>query len=186
VKPKPTVILIRHGQSTFNAAYEATCIDPMMFDAPLSPLGVEQVERTRVKVASLPIPDVIVTSPLTRALQTASGIFGGAGIPITVSALHREHLANSCDVGRSPHFLAKEFPQMHFSHLADTWWYEGARDERGIAVEPKDVFHKRVEDFDKWLRSHNASMVAVVGHGDFFHALTGHRLQNCEVLNWQL
>ncbi|WP_156138098.1 histidine phosphatase family protein [Pantoea rodasii] len=110
--------------------------------------------------------------------------FGGAGIPITVSALHREHLANSCDVGRSPHFLAKEFPQIHFSHLADPWWYEGARDERGIAVEPKDAFHKRVEDFDKWLRSHNASTVAVVGHGDFFHAFTGHRLQNCEVLNW--
>ena len=40
---RKVVYLIRHGQSTFNAAYEQTGVDPMLFDAPLSALGVRQV-----------------------------------------------------------------------------------------------------------------------------------------------
>lgn len=37
------VFLIRHGQSTFNALYEAKGADPFHFDARLSPLGHQQV-----------------------------------------------------------------------------------------------------------------------------------------------
>ena len=35
-----------------------------------------------------------------------------------------------------------------------------------------------------WLRAHEAQRIAVIGHGTFFHALTGQWMRNCEVLRW--
>src|SRR5688572_18892140 len=95
-----TIHLVRHAQSTFNAAQEATGLDPMHFDAPLSPFGLSQIAETRAKVQHLPC-DVVITSPLTRALQTSVGLFGGRA-PIRVEHLHREYQESSCDMGRSP------------------------------------------------------------------------------------
>jgi broad specificity phosphatase PhoE len=179
------VILIRHGQSTFNAEFEATGVDPMIFDAPLSALGLEQLKRARVQLTSLSKPDIILSSPLTRALQTAVGLFGDRDIPITVSALHREQLECSCDVGRSPNALAAEFPHLRFDHLEDPWWYDGDKDENGISVEPLGDFFERVSRFASWVQSQRGKTVVVVGHGSFFRRLTGHEFENCEILSWQ-
>ena len=55
----------------------------------------------------------MLCSPLTRTLQTFSLIF-----PITnysntiILPLVREHLDHSCDVGRQPSILQKEFPNL--------------------------------------------------------------------------
>lgn len=178
-------ILIRHGQSTFNSAFEATGVDPLLFDAPLSELGLEQLRRARVQLASLPKPDVILSSPLTRAVQTALGLFGDSDVQISISALHRERLENSCDVGRSPSALAADFPSLRFDHLENPWWHDGIKDKRGVASEPLDDFHDRVSKFSAWARSLHGNTVAVVGHCTFFGALTGYQFANCEVRCWQ-
>lgn len=93
-----TIYLIRHGQSEFNAAHNDGEPDPMIFDAPLTSKGRLQAEQARVAAADLGIVTVI-TSPLTRAIQTAQTIFGGIA-PIKVVAEHRELLSHSCDMGR--------------------------------------------------------------------------------------
>lgn len=185
LEPMSRLILIRHGQSTFNSAFESTGVDPLYFDAPLSALGFEQIRSARVQLASLPKPDVVLSSPLTRAVQTAWGLFGDTGIQISISALHRERLENSCDVGRSPNTLATEFPNLRFDHLEDPWWYDGIKDERGVSVEPLNVFHDRVSEFSAWARSLQGNTVAVVGHCTFFGALTSHQFSNCEVRVWK-
>lgn len=148
---RKVVYLIRHGQSTFNAAYEQTGVDPMLFDAPLSALGVRQVaELGRSLRASAdgsvyndddddggrggdddgsgggngrahdrfnPMPRVVLTSPLTRALQTATGAFEGLGIKVEVLPDLRERLTESCDVGRPTDELRHDFPDVDFSAL---------------------------------------------------------------------
>jgi len=68
------VYLIRHGQSEFNAAHNAGDKDPMIFDAPLTDKGRRQAEEAKALVANLGIRQVI-TSPLTRAIQTALCIY---------------------------------------------------------------------------------------------------------------
>ena len=103
------VDLLRHGQSTFNEAYAATGVDPLHFDARLTELGRRQVAEARERLLSKSY-DLVVTSPLTRAIETAVGVFGGRGIPIVVEHLHRERLESSCDVGRSAAELSAEFP----------------------------------------------------------------------------
>ncbi|MFN3077629.1 MAG: phosphoglycerate mutase family protein [Alphaproteobacteria bacterium] len=72
----PLLHLIRHGQSTFNAACAVIpWSDPMLFDAPLSARGEEEVALLRRRVAELPV-ELVLVSPLTRAIQTALGAFG--------------------------------------------------------------------------------------------------------------
>ncbi|MCP8938544.1 histidine phosphatase family protein [Alsobacter sp. SYSU M60028] len=176
-----TVFLIRHGQSTFNAHYAETGEDPGHIDAPLSELGLAQVAEARARMAAEPV-ELVVASPLTRAIQTAFGIFDGRGAPFHVTCMHREKLESSCDIGRSPRALAADFPHFAFDHLADPWWHCGPADERGIPVEPHEVFQERVARFRGWLLDRPERAVAVVGHGTFFRELTGRWFANCEVV----
>lgn len=177
-----TIFLIRHAQSQFNAVYQAGQPDPLLFDARLSELGHEQGRQTRSIATSLPIDRVIV-SPLTRTLQTATLLFGTQRI-FEIEAQVREQVLNSCDVGRSPAQLALEYPHLNFDHLPEHWWHKDEPDHRGIAVEPDDVLQQRADRFSKHLRESGARNTAIVTHGNFIHALTGIKPDNCQILEF--
>ena len=183
-----TILCIRHGQSIFNAFAAEGDGDPLYFDAPLSQLGEEQVRAARDALRSVSI-DVVITSPLTRALQTTAGIFSDhpSAPPIIVDSLHRERVENSCDVGRSPSELARQFPQFVLDHLPEVWWHHHDNpDERGICVEPVAAVARRAEEFRSLLAARPEGVIAVVGHGTFFYNLTGKMLANCEVTSFAL
>jgi len=181
-----TVYLIRHGQSVFNAYFAEHQRDPMIPDAPLSDIGRAQVVAGRATVARLPRPEVVITSPLTRAIDTSLGLFGELGVRFEVSALHRERVEHSCDLGRSPRVLAESYPALDFAHLDDPWWHVGADDEGGLAVEPEEDFAARVGHFRGWIAGRAERSVAVVGHGAFFRHLTGRPFANCEIVRVNL
>jgi broad specificity phosphatase PhoE len=178
------VHLIRHGQSTFNAHFELTGEDPMHFDARLTELGHAQVAAARQQLANQHY-DLVIASPLTRAIQTAQGIFGDR-IPIEISHLHSEWVNSSCDVGRSTRDLARDFPTLDFAHLNDPWWHHVAPNPQDIAPEPEHVLMNRVEAFKRMIAARAENRIAVVGHGDFFERLLGRHLKNCEVADWKL
>jgi len=173
------VYFIRHGQSEFNAVHKDGDSDPLIFDAPLTEQGHRQAEAARELVAGLGIQKVI-TSPLTRAIQTALCLFEGIA-PIEVDAGHREMLLHSCDVGRSPEALQQDFPDLSFHHLQDAWWHQGPENDHGVAVEPEDVFLERIGAFDRGLTRITERPVAIVGHGNVFRALIGRMMENCEI-----
>jgi broad specificity phosphatase PhoE len=179
---------IRHGQSTFNAHFAATGLDPMHPDAPLTELGRRQAAERAAELRQYAY-ELVVTSPLTRAIQTTLGLFGDhpAHPPIHVECLHRESLESSCDVGRAPSLLAQDFPHLSFGHLDHIWWHnEGEPCERGFVIEPPETLSQRVRQFREWLAMRPERLIAVVGHGTFFHHLTGRQLQNCEVATLEL
>ena len=178
-----TIHLIRHAQSTFNAAQAATGRDPLHFDARLSPFGLAQLEENRAAISRLPC-EIVITTPLTRALQTTLGLFGDR-VPIHVEHRHREYQESSCDMGRSPTLLAREFPALAFHHLDDPWWHHEGADANGVVVEAKDTFRARVDGFRDWVQTRPEQAIVVVGHGTFFAHLTGRVMANCEVLAWQ-
>ena len=186
--PHRTVLCIRHGESTFNAAWAAHNADPMHWDARLTMLGREQVRRAREAVRGHPV-EVVLVSPLTRALETAVGLFRDhpAAPPLQILPLLRERVENSCDVGRPPHALAAEFPGLDFADLPPVWWHaDGDPDHRGIHVEPEQVVRARVDAFTASLRAREERVIAVVGHGTFLWHLTGRVLANCEVAELDL
>lgn len=176
-----TVHLIRHGQSTFNAFMSLHGRDPMYFDAPLSPLGEEQAARLVNHFRAVDV-ELVVTTPFTRAIQTASAGFREKDVPLLVSPHHRELLAASCDVGRSPNLLANEFPELDFTALSDPWWHVEADHPGPFAREPEADFMERMKRFKGWIASRPEQDIAVVGHGMFFYHLTGTFLENAEVM----
>lgn len=182
--PEPTILCIRHGESTFNAAWAADPVDPMHWDARLTALGRDQVRQARESVARYPV-ELVLVSPLTRAIQTALGLFREhpSAPKFEVVPILRERLENSCDVGRAPAELSAEFPDVHFAHLPPVWWHaEGEPDERGIHVEPEELVQERAAAFRRSLRERRERTIAVVGHGGFLRHLTGRALANCEVV----
>ena len=173
------IYLIRHGQSEFNAAHKDGDPDPVIFDAPLTPKGRLQAQQARIAASELGIAQVI-TSPLTRAIQTALCIFEG-NAPIRVVADHRELLSHSCDMGRPASVLKQDFPELSFDHLDEVWWHQGSANENGVPVEPHDVFQKRISGFAQDLARMTERPLAVVGHGDTFRELAGFSMANCEI-----
>ncbi|MCB8818981.1 histidine phosphatase family protein [Microvirga rosea] len=179
---------IRHGQSTFNAHFAETGCDPMHPDARLTELGLTQATERALELRQHPY-ELVVTSPLTRAIQTTLCLFGEhpAAPPILVECLHREFLESSCDVGRMPALLSQDFPHLTFDHLDEVWWHnDGEPDERGFVVEPATTLTARVQQFRDWLAARPEQLIAVVGHGTFFYHLTGQQLRNCEVATLEL
>ena len=187
-RPATRIVCIRHGESTFNAHHAATGRDPGHIDARLSERGHDQVATARTRLRDVPF-ELVVTSPLTRALQTTAGIFSDhpAKPAVLVEVLHRECQESSCDIGRAASALAREFPDFRVDHLPETWWYaEGEAGPEGWHVEPRDRFDARVVGFREWLRARPERTIAVVGHGTFFYHLTGQWLANCETVEIDL
>lgn len=184
----PRIVCIRHGESTFNAAHRETGRDPGHIDALLTERGLAQVAAAREPLQGVHF-DLVVTSPLTRAIQTTVGLFADhpANPEILVEVLHRECQESSCDVGRAASLIAAEFPDMRVDHLPETWWYaDGEPNERGFHVEPRAIFDQRVAAFRDWLAARPERTIAVVGHGTFFFHLTGTWLDNCETVELDL
>lgn len=184
----PRIVCIRHGESTFNALHRQFGRDPGHVDARLSERGHAQVAKARLEQRDVPF-DLVVTSPLTRALQTTAGIFAGhpSKPRMLVEVLHRECQESSCDIGRAASILAKEFPDFDVGHLPETWWWaEGAPGATGYHVEPHHLFDARVAGFREWLRARPERTIAVVGHSTFFYHLAGQCLANCEALELDL
>lgn len=178
----PTEVhLIRHGQSEFNRIWDVEGRDPLIRDAPLSQTGLAQVAAAQAAALAL-APDVVITSPLTRAIQTAVGLYGGSGVPIEVTHLHAERLTNTDDIGSPPAELARRFAELRFDHLPERWWYDGPLDDLGVPVEPGRHFHPRVAAWVDMLHTRPEERVVVVGHSTFFERVLGRWLQNCEIV----
>jgi len=75
---KRKLLLIRHGQATFNVEHR---LPGQLPDIPLTQEGRRQAERTGAALSGLPI-GAIITSPLERARETAALVAHNRDIPI--------------------------------------------------------------------------------------------------------
>ena len=185
---KARIVCIRHGESTFNAAHRLGRGDPGLPDARLTPRGEIQARSARDRLQPIPF-DLVVVSPLTRAIETAAILFGDhpSRPRVLVEVLHRECQESSCDVGRAASEIAAEFPHLDVGHLPEVWWHaEPGSEVGGCPVAPRRLFDARVAAFRDWLRARPEQAIAVVGHGTFFYHLTGTFLENCGVLELDL
>ena len=83
---EPTVtLLLRHGQTPMSAQKRYAGRS----DVPLTDLGVQQAVAAAKRLASAGL-DVIVTSPLRRAVQTADEVAAATGVPVVTDAGFRE------------------------------------------------------------------------------------------------
>mmetsp|Transcript_32349 Transcript_32349/g.75081 ORF Transcript_32349/g.75081 Transcript_32349/m.75081 type:complete len:254 (-) Transcript_32349:82-843(-) len=186
-----TLALIRHGQGYHNPSRRNCCVGwlaSILFfrDAGLTPRGREQASRLRRELladAGHPLhgAELVISTPLRRALETALAIFGADGGPRRfVSALHTECCLAPCHCGRAPSELTTLLPEAAgwegLKDLPDVWWPAG----RSWAQESRPL--DRVHAFKEMIAGRPESVIAVVGHARFFQTMMGQRMGNCEVL----
>jgi ribonuclease H / adenosylcobalamin/alpha-ribazole phosphatase len=83
---EPTVtLLLRHGQTLMSVQKRYAGRS----DVPLTDLGVQQAVAAAKRLAPAGL-DVIVTSPLRRAVQTAEEVAAATGVPVVTDAGFRE------------------------------------------------------------------------------------------------
>lgn len=103
------VCFVRHGQG----AHNRTVANWGMVDPELTSDGEAQVADLHERLKPfIPEVELIVTSPLTRAMQTATGGFAGSKAPYVMLPMLRERLGAPCDTGRTKSELLRCFPQI--------------------------------------------------------------------------
>ena len=176
------IYLIRHAESEANAAVDLD--NPTYYyDARITKRGERQALKTKNILENIHF-DTYICSPLTRTLQTFSIIFPD-NKPI-IEPLIREHLFHSCDVGRQPSSLKKDFTSFDFSNLNDFWWNNNMPiNEKKIVKENFNDIKNRLDKFKLWLNKSNSNTIALVSHGTFLSQITGYMLENCEHYVWE-
>eukprot|EP00930_Biecheleria_cincta_P084320 TRINITY_DN73805_c0_g1_i1.p1 TRINITY_DN73805_c0_g1~~TRINITY_DN73805_c0_g1_i1.p1 ORF type:complete len:365 (-),score=51.18 TRINITY_DN73805_c0_g1_i1:145-1239(-) len=165
------ICFVRHAQALHNV-----CNDNLWTpDNPLTDEGKKQCADARNEwgIKIFPEADLIVTSPMTRALQTGYLISGSQDdLNWMVTPMCAEKLSGAtCDQGRPKPELLKELPWMNswqgVAELDDEWWTEkrAAEEERVTAF--LDFLEKRTEE-----------RIVVVSHGAFLEYIVGYHLHN--------
>ncbi|KAG2446684.1 hypothetical protein HYH02_008252 [Chlamydomonas schloesseri] len=171
--------------------------DPMLYDTVLSPRGRAGAQAAAKTAARLrPEPELLVVSPLTRALQTAQLAFlPHYEGPILVEPLARERVWHASDIGSGRDKLQATFPEgrYQFDDLPDVWWYTvDPSDPRAVGLEPEDIFKERVLQFKRWLATRPEDTIAVVAHWGLLNELTrdgeqrGAEFENCQLRTYVL
>lgn len=85
-----------------------------------------------------PAPEVIISSPLTRALTTTLAAFPSHSCPRVAHPLARERVWLSSDVGRPVEQLRAEFAGFAFEEMDGIWWHHGGtHDPLAVHLEPQ-------------------------------------------------
>lgn len=167
--------LVRHGQGVHNVAAAVhgslAYKDQTLKDARLDETGRGQASAlgARIRDAAM-VVDVILVSPLTRTIETATHMFPDrARAPpfIAVEMCREAHGGHPCDQRRSISVIRREFPHVDFSGVGtdeDTWHNPDRRETvREVAI--------RCDKFLALLRARPERNVLVVSHGVFLETL---------------
>ena len=170
------MIILRHGESEFNVIYKKTRVDPGIRDPKLTDLGHRQVSEAVNYLKDRTI-ERILTSPYTRAIQTASIIAEAIGVAIEVDPWIGERSAFVCDLGTPGPELRQAWPGLDLNHLEETWW--------PTPVESEAALDERCLNFrEKHSSAGNWQQTLVVSHWGFIRGLTGHTVGNAQLVEF--
>jgi alpha-ribazole phosphatase len=154
--------LIRHGETEQNR----TGVLMGNTDTPLNDHGRLQAAALRERINALEV-DSIFSSPLSRAVETASLVFGEQARIITDTSLQEFHFG--------------EWEGMHFSDIAkqypDTWqmWLTDWEQTHIPGGEAFAAFkHRVISVVEEIVRYNAGKRVAVVSHGGCIRSLLAH------------
>lgn len=151
-----TLYLVRHAATPANLMKPAK-LQGRKSDPALAPVGVRQAEVTRDFLAIRPV-DVVYTSPLRRAAQTAALIAAPHGLtPITVDGL------TECDVGQ---WEGKSWEEIRAADPDDYARYHADPAKNGYRGGENfaQVYERAADAIDDILRRHEGQTVLVVSH----------------------
>ena len=181
-----TLFLIRHGQSISNRDYDESIA---YRDSGLSKQGVAQARALQKELEELQI-DLVVVSPLTRALQTCQNALPPSySGPVIVLSEIAEICSSYYSCGQKRSVLQSKFPSsFDWSNISmdETWWWEYDRKHRS---ETDEYTMKRIEKFRRFIQERSEKRIVIFSHGDYlWEFLEGKRsyLANCQVTTYRI
>jgi broad specificity phosphatase PhoE len=210
---------IAYGQPGFTDVFDEDLLHRYR-DSPLSPTGIQQAMQLKDRLATegrlaanllLQEVDLVVTSPLTRALQTMElALYDHMkqqqhrDVPIVALPQATERVYLISDHGKSRTELQQQYTHVDFdTHFEDDdqnqnpWHFEPTKEQVETYVEwrphgqgqvyacfgePQDVFDRRMSQLYHWLALRNEQCIAVVCHAGVVEWMkSGEILANCEV-----
>eukprot|EP00928_Gymnodinium_smaydae_P001140 TRINITY_DN10414_c0_g1_i2.p1 TRINITY_DN10414_c0_g1~~TRINITY_DN10414_c0_g1_i2.p1 ORF type:complete len:244 (+),score=46.74 TRINITY_DN10414_c0_g1_i2:60-791(+) len=186
------VTLIRHGESAAQGFKRRERWNPSshhLRDVALAPAG--ELQAANLRLDGEP-PELVVCSPLTRAVQTALLAFGTSKVPIVAHPCLREAAPRAYGAVGSPQqpecrgrpvneLVADgrlpEVARVDWSLMppgSEPWWSE--------VVESEEEFEQRLSSFSAWLSDRPETSFAVVCHFYVIQTLLkvkGLKVQNC-------
>ena len=169
--------LVRHGEADYSDLMEKVFFGFGRDFVPLSKIGIEQVEKT-AKDERLKTAQIIVSSPYTRALQTAAIISRETGLKFCVEVDLHEWIpdkTNQYKTSQEAFSLAKEF-------------YEN----KGVYPKGQQLKWETFEEVRKRMQRvaekyAGFGKVIFVGHSMAFEALTGiENIKPAEIIDWKI
>ena len=159
--------LIRHGKALHNELYEIIGVHafraPEVIDSPLTNEGHQQAQSLSQTIHDKNI-ELVLVSPLMRALQTAHGIFKNTDIPIRCLECLREYPIgeDTCNQRSDISLLKVRFPRIDFSEIEideDISWTE--------TRETRESLQKRVDEAKRYIKTLPETKIAIVSHNGF-------------------
>ena len=176
-----TLFCIRHGTALHNVEAEEigelAYMKPENTDAPLVEKGhheARELGRTWSQKNSIKL---ILVSPLTRTLQTASNIFSeNTDIPMIALDLLKEFPQglHICNKRKNKSELAAQYQQVDFSMLTteqDEIW-------RPNRLETLEEISERADALKEFISSRSEEKIALVSHSAFLNQFIFERLDN--------
>ena len=169
--------LVRHGEADYSQMMESGFFGFGRDFASLSKIGIEQVEKM-AKDERLKTAQIIVSSPYTRALQTAAIISRETGLKFCVEVDLHEWIpdkTNQYKTSQEAFSLAKEF-------------YEN----KGVYPKGQQLKWETFEEVRKRMQRvaekyAGFGKVIFVGHSMAFEALTGiENIKPAEINDWKI
>jgi probable phosphoglycerate mutase len=169
------LIVLRHGRTAFNAEgrYQGS------IDTDLDETGRAQAAGLHAVLP--PDIDVLVSSPMRRARQTAEAIGAARGLPLELAGDFRERGAGVLEGLTLPEVQARH-PEL-WARRVLRQWDEGPPGGESI----RDVFHRVARGLDALRGAYPGRRVVLVAHGFVSKAIRATALGHVDdFFSWQL
>ena len=173
---------IRHGLAEHNINYFKygckTFYDPKFVDTSLVEEGFKQASTLGETWSEINDIELVVVSPLKRALQTTTRIFRGKSVPIIVFELAREYPigGHTCNKRSQKEYLMNTFPKINFDDIKggeDHLWDP----EKEESIHELDL---RINIFKKFIEKRPEKNIALVSHASFIGQLKDKHIKYIE------
>ena len=209
-----TIYCLRHAQSEYNEAIRSpktwmnrsfwmNWLDPKIRDPSLSQTGIKQTNLMANKLDECSLIsqfgiELIITSPLQRAIDTMYGVLMNQmhtikANNISILAHHdlREWVDTLSDIGTEKIKLRQMYQhkeqQIDFSMIDnECWWNQNV--QNGVKKETKQSVNERISSFKHWILQREENNILVVGHSRFFKEFVGamFKMPNCGMMKVEM
>ncbi|CAF0776876.1 unnamed protein product [Adineta steineri] len=181
-----TLFLIRHGQSLANRDYDESSA---YRDAGLTEQGIAQARALQKELDALQL-DLVVVSPLTRALQTCQNALPPSySGPILVLSEIAEICSSYYSCGQKRSIVQPKFPNtFDWTNIPmdGIWWWQYDQKRQS---ETDGYTRERMQKFRNFIQERPEQRIAVFAHGDYLYEFQeGKRSYpaNCQVTAYKI